>query len=148
MLHLAPWISDTLIVCTPSRGSRLLTVSQHLFSLFPCLGVKHTPWGLGFLHGICMTGWVDTTHIPLTQSWLDEFFEWALLPASSTLNILPLSVCVPFSYCHVFVFVFCCGVVCCIVSSPVLGPPTSHPPSPPFPSFPFPLSCPLLIKMF
>ncbi len=146
MLHSAPWISYKLTVCTPSLISRLLTVSQHLFSLFPCPGVKRTPWGLGFLHGICMTGWVDSTHIPLTQSLLDEFFEWALPSASSTLNMLSLSMCVLFTYCRVFVFVFFCGIVCCIVSSPILAPPTS----PSLPTRPFLSLClaPFWLKCF
>lgn len=79
---------------------------SHIFFLFSLvLGFyTHFP-GLGFLHGICMTGWVDATHIALTQSWYEVFFvcACALLTASSTLNTLSLCL-------YIFFIVVCLSV--------------------------------------
>lgn len=125
-------------VCTPPLGLRLLANSQHLFCcLFPCLGVKHTPWGLDFLHGIYMTGWVDSTHIPLTQSRLVKlFFLHYLLPHPRSTCSLFLCLCISCIMCLSFVFLVYCLLYRAFTCS---GPPTN--PSLPFLSFSFPF-CP------
>lgn len=133
-------------IYSTSNSPMLLTISEHFFfSLFYCPGVEHTPWGLGFLHGICMTGWVDWTHTLLSRSWLDEYCS--VSPASclfQTQHPLSVRVCI---FCTALCLSLCVAVllVCCIASLPVMGPSTSHPTVPflPLPSF-----CPLLIKMF
>lgn len=124
MQHLGPWISS------PSLGSVLLTISQLLFFfLFSLvLGLNTlSPWGLGFLHGICMTGWVNSAHTPLTQSGLDEFFfcELCFLPHPCSTSPLCPCVCI---LCAV-VCLSLCWFYCVFTCS---GPPhpTSYPPLP------------------
>lgn len=99
-----------------------------VFSLSLSWGHFHS-WGLGFLHGICMTGWVDSTH---TSHTVIAYHIYA-----SAASFHPFWTYFP-RLCVCFLF------VCCIVFSPVLGSPTFYPP----PAFLFPLSCPLLIKTF
>lgn len=119
-----------------------LTTLFFLFSLV--LGLNTLPGVLAFCMAYAWLGEL-TRHTFLSHSLGLMSFLWALLPASSTLNILSLSVCVHCMYCHVFVCDCVVLCICCIVSSPVLGPPNLSP-SPPSPSCPFVL--PPLIKMF
>ena len=152
------WINDVtnstrivkkVISCLPFASMYFCFWMQHwaldlilyCFSLFPHPGVKHTPWGLGFLHGICMTGWVDSTHIHLTTvsvSCVFLFCEPCLLPHQHS-TTLSLFVCVSVCVC-ILCTVTClslCVIVCCIVTSPVLGLTIFYP------SLSFPLFCPL-----
>lgn len=130
----------------PSLGSGLLTVSPHLFSLFPCPGVKRTPWGLGFLHGICMTGEL-TQHTFLSHSLglMSFLSEPCFLPHPCSTSSLCPCLCVLY-ICHVFVLCFAV-VLSVVLSSTVRGPSTSHPPSATFPAFPLVLP-PFTIDMF
>lgn len=139
-LH-APWVCHILPALSPSLGSMPLTFSPH-FSLLSFLG--HTPpVGLGFLHGICTTGWVDTIHTHAhTQFWHS---------CSSPCCFLRLHHCSSFSP-SLCLFLYLRSVVClCVFVFSLSCPhsfcasPTSHPPSP---SSPFSLCRSLLIKMF
>lgn len=113
----------------PSLGSAPLTVSRLLiywflffFSFSSSWGKTHSlPRGLGFLHGICMIGWVDSTHschTVWTGSMRVEFFmSSAFVPFM--LMLFSLSVC---------------RCVASVVGSSSLG--SSLPPPPPSSSSP------------
>lgn len=131
-----------LITLTGFCAAHDLTASFFfLFSLVLGLNTL-SPWGLGFLHGICMTGWVNSAHTPLTHSGLDEFFSvnsaFCLINAQHLLSV---------HVCAFYVLSCVCLCVGCIVSSPVLDPHNLLP-SPSVPFLPFPLSAPFWLRCF
>lgn len=114
------------------------------FSLFSLvLGLNTlTSWGLGFLHGICMTGWVNLTHLSHSLS-LNRFFFFPVISVLCLIRASPLCLCLCSLYAIVFVFVSCVFrlyLFCPLAPQPLIS--LFHT----FPSFP--LSCPLWIKMF
>lgn len=117
--------------------------SQHLFFLFSLvLGLNTLPGVLAFCMAYAWLGEL-TRHTFLSHSLglMSFFFLWSLLSASSTLNILSLSMCV---HCVYLSYVCVCGFVvlciCCILCLHLFwDPQTSHPP---LPSLPFLSLCP------
>lgn len=125
--------------------------SQHLFFfLFSLvLGLNTLPGVLAFCMAYAWLGEL-TRHTFLSHSlglMSFFFFLWSLLSASSTLNILSLSMCV---HCVYLSYVCvdlssCVSVVYCVFTCSGTPKPLTLP-SPPSPSCPFVL--PPLIKMF
>lgn len=104
-----------------------------VFSLSSSWGHIHSR-GLGFLHGICMTGWVDSTHTSHTVTAYHVYASAASFIHAE--HALPVCVCVCLCFCLLLFVVSCLH----LFWAPR---PFTHPSA-----FLFPLSCPLLIKTF